>query len=78
MAVVFGLMLWPPPTRGERVALTCACQAKILFRFPWMFAYYIRVERADPVCARKGHADGQRIFVMLETIASRTEGQPSA
>jgi hypothetical protein len=71
-------MLWPPPTRGERVMLTCACQADVVWRIPLLFVYWVRLAERHPECARVGHVFDKRVFVALETIESRAESEPSA
>ena len=71
-------MLWPPPTRGERVALRCACRATIVWHLPVVFIYYIRFDQRDHGCIRAGHAPGRRTVVGLEAIVSRDEPQASA
>ena len=71
-------MLWPPPARGERVALRCSCRATILWRLPIAFIYYIRFAHQNHGCSKAGHAPGKRAFVALERIISRDESDPSA
>ena len=70
-------MLWPPPARGERVALRCACRATILWRLPVAFIYFVRITHPDQQCGNAGHAPGTRTFVALERIVSRDESPSS-
>ena len=70
-------MLWPPPARGERVALRCACRATILWRLPLAFLYRVRIVQRDSRCTRSRHILDKQTFVALETIVSRDEPHPS-
>ena len=64
-------MLWPPPKRHELVALTCGCCARVVFRVPLAFVYYLRLEPDAPACGEAGHVTGRHFFVALEAIATR-------
>jgi hypothetical protein len=71
------VMLWPPPIRGERVMLTCACQATVVWRVPLVFVYYLHVAQKGHGCVSVGHVSGKRIFAALEAVASRAGIPPT-
>lgn len=62
-------MLWPPPTRGERVTLTCGCDATVKWRVPVVFFYRLHIYRTTNDCSHG--VSGRAVFVFLEAIASR-------
>jgi len=66
-------MLWPPPVHGERVTLTCACQAAVLWHVPLVFLYCVRVAEKSAGCVHAGHAAGKRVLTTLEALASRAD-----
>jgi hypothetical protein len=72
-------MLWPPPTRGERVALACGCRATVLGRVPLLFIYSIRFVEKDPgsECRDVRHLPGRRKLVTLESLVSGAGSEPT-
>jgi hypothetical protein len=72
-------MLWPPPTRGERVALACGCgcRATVIWRVPLLFIYSIRFVEKDPGCRDARHLNGKRKLVTLESLASGAGPEPT-
>jgi hypothetical protein len=71
-------MIWPTPSRGERIVLTCACHATVVWRLSLLFVYRILLVNKGNGCSRTRHASGRRLFVTLEGIAARTDVQGSA
>jgi len=71
-------MIWPAPSRGEDVVLTCACRGTVMWHLPFIFVYRMRIVARGDGCARRRHVPGRRTFVRLETIAARADSQPSA
>jgi len=71
-------MIWPTPTRGEHVILTCECHATVLWRLSLLFVYRISLVNKGHRCSMAGHVSGRRLFVMLEAIAARADSQRSA
>jgi hypothetical protein len=69
-------MLWPPPTRGERVALACGCRATVLWRVPLLFVYYIQFAERHPACRHVRHLPGKRKIVTLESLTSGAGSEP--
>ena len=70
-------MIWPTPSRGERVVLPCACHATVVWRVPLLFVYRIGLVNKGIGCSRAGHVSGKQLFVTLEGIAARTDSQRS-
>jgi hypothetical protein len=71
-------MIWPTPSRGEHVVLTCGCHATVLWRLSLLFVYRIRLVDKSHRCSRARHVSGKRLFVTLEAIAARTDPERSA
>lgn len=71
-------MIWPTPSRGEFVELTCGCHATILWRLSLLFVYRIRLVNKGHHCSRTRHASDKRLFVTLEAIEARTNPERSA
>ena len=70
-------MIWPAPSRGEDVVLTCGCRGRVMWHLPFIFIYRIRIDALGDGCTRSGHVSGRWTFVRLETIAARADSQPS-
>jgi hypothetical protein len=71
-------MIWPAPSRGEDVVLTCACRGTVMWHLPFIFVCRMRIVARGDGCARRQHVPRGWTFVRLETIAARAESQPSA
>ena len=71
-------MIWPAPSRGERIVLTCACQGIVTWRVPLLFLYVVRLISKGGQCMRSRHALDKKLFVTLEAIAARADSQPQA
>ena len=71
-------MIWPAPSRGEDVVLTCGCRGTVMWHLPFVFIYRMRIAARGNGCARPGHVPRGRTLVRLETIAARADSQPSA
>ena len=70
-------MIWPTPSRGEHVVLTCACHATVVWRLPFLFLYGISLINKGTGCSRARHVSGRRFLVTLEAIAARADAQRS-
>ena len=64
-------MLWPAPTKSERVELACTCHATVVWRVPLVFLYFVRINQKGRDCARSGHVVGRRTLTFLEAITRR-------
>jgi len=71
-------MIWPAPSRGEGVVLTCGCRGTVMWHLPFVFVYRLLIAARGDGCARSGHVPRGRTFVRLETIAARADSQPTA
>jgi hypothetical protein len=65
------VVLWPPPSRGDSVALDCGCAATVILRLRFLFLYRIRIRVAAESCRRR-HQAGSTSIVRLEKMNSRT------
>jgi hypothetical protein len=70
-------MIWPAPSRGEDVVLTCGCRGTVMWHLPFVFVYRVRIAARGDGCERPAHVPRRWTFVRLETIAARTDSQPS-
>ncbi len=64
-------MLWPAPRRGERVIMTCGCEATIKFGIPIVHLYILHLDQKAPGCSWPSHSPGQLMLLGLEHMASR-------
>jgi hypothetical protein len=64
-------MLWPPPARGDRVRLSCACHASIVWSLPFVFVYRLHLIEKHAECRHAHHSPTKRIFAALEALKSR-------
>ena len=71
-------MIWPAPSRGEDVVLTCGCRGTVTWHLPFVFICRMLITARGDGCARPRHVARGRTFVRLETIAARADSQPSA
>jgi hypothetical protein len=71
-------MLWPPPVRGDRATVDCACQVRVRWRVPFVFIYVVIVEGRGADCRIRSHDLNKHHFVRLERFAERRrESGPS-
>ena len=65
-------MLWPPPKRGEDVALACGCKGTVKVALPVVYLYSVCISVPSETCGRS-HRIGSRRLVRLETMVAAVE-----
>jgi hypothetical protein len=72
----FSMMLWPPPDRGDRATLKCACDVTVKWRVPFIFLYAVVIDARGAECSTSCHAPDRHTFVPLERFTAGRGGPP--